>query len=121
MRAKKEKNEIKVDENSPEFLSFKNLFKNNKSKDGKSFILSTTSSSIAYETVASPPHYEITLNLFPNISLSKFLEIAKEIYKKANVDVFDVPDYYDTHYTEYTFEISFIELYRIYLKNIEFI
>ncbi len=118
MRSKKENNEIRVDEKSPEFLSFKNLFKNKKSKDGKSFYYSSTSSSIADETIAEPPHYQLTLMLFEDLSSSKFLEIAKEIYNKANVDMCEIPDYYDTHYPEYTFEISFIELYKIYLKHI---
>lgn len=109
--------EIPVDTKSAEFVSFKDLFKNNFSKNKKSFYMEATSSCIADVAVASPPHYEITLTLFPEISLPKFLEIAKEIYDKGQSAIDEIQDYYDTHYPEYSFQIGFEDLYRIYLKH----
>lgn len=116
MRHKKVK-EIEVDEKSKEFLNFKDKFKHRISKDKKSYYMAETSSSIADTAVAKPPHYEITLELFPNSSLTDFLSIAEEIYNKGQSYMDEIQDYYDTHYPEYSFQINFVDLYRIYLKH----
>lgn len=113
--------EVPVDQKSPEFLSFKEILKSvtmaSVSKDKKSIHVSTTGCDIAHSIVAMPPHFEMTKLLFPAVSVDKFIEIASEIYKKGHADVDEVPDYYDTHYFEYTFDIDFVDLYRIYLKH----
>jgi len=116
MRQKKVK-EVEVDEKSKEFIAFKEQFKYRMGKDKKSFYMSETSSSIADTAVAKPPHYEITLALFPKSSLTDFLVIAEEIYNKGQSYMDEIQDYYDTHYPEYSFQISFVDLYRIYLKH----
>jgi hypothetical protein len=115
---KKKVKEIEVDEKSPDFIAFVKQFNYRMSKDKKYFYMKVTSSSIADEAVAKPPHYEITLVLFPDSSLAKFLEIAEEIYNKGQACIDEVQDYYDTHYPEYNFTIKFVDLYRIYLKHI---
>lgn len=114
---KKKLKEMVVDHKSPDFIAFVKQFDYRKSKDKKSFYMEATSSSIADEAVAKPPHYEIALLLFPDSSLTKFLEIAEEIYSKGQACIDEIQDYYDTHYTEYTFTIKFVDLYRIYLKH----
>lgn len=109
--------EVEVDQSSAEFVTFKEKFSHRTSKDQKSYYMSETSSSIADTAVAKPPHYEITLELFPNSSLTDFLAIAEEIYNKGQSYIDEIPDYYDTHYPEYSFQINFVDLYRIYLKH----
>lgn len=113
--------EVPVDQKSPEFLSFKEILKSvtmsRVSKDKKSIQVSTSGSDIAHSIVAMPPHFEMVKLLFPSISVDKFIEIASEIYKKGHSDVDEIADYYDTHYFEYTFDINFVDLYRIYLKH----
>lgn len=109
--------EPNIDQESPDFIAFVDQFNYRISKDKKSFYMEATSSSIADEAVAKPPHYEITLVLFPDSSLVKFLEIAEEIYNKGQACMDEVHDYYDTHYPEYNFTINFVDLYKIYLKH----
>lgn len=53
-------------------------------KDEKSFYMSETSSSIADTAVAKPPHYEITLALFPNSSLTDFWQLPKKFTTKVS-------------------------------------
>lgn len=113
--------EVPVDQKTSEFLSFKESLKSvtmaSVSKNKKSIHVSTSGSDIAHSIVAMPPHFEMTKLLFPAVSVDKFIEIAAEIYKKGHSDVDEIPDYYDTHYFEYTFDIDFVDLYRIYLKH----
>lgn len=114
---KKKVKEIEVDEKSPEFVAFKKLFNYRASSDKKSFVVTSTGSSIADEVVEQPPHYEISLVLFPDLPAHKFVEIAEEIYNKGQSCMDETNDYYDTHYPEYSFTINFVDLYRIYLKH----
>lgn len=114
---KKKVKEIEVDEKSPEFVAFKKLFNYRASSDKKSFVVTSTGSCISDEVVAQPPHYEIALVLFPDVTVQTFVDIAEEIYNKGHSCLDEVPDYYDTHYQEYTFKIDFVDLYRIYLKH----
>lgn len=107
----------KIDQKSPEYLNFVKQFNYRRSKDKKSFVLTSSGSSIPYEATEKPAHYEITLALFPDVSVSKFMEIAQEIYNKANSDIDTVKDFYDTSYAVYSFEIKFVDLYEIYLKH----
>lgn len=67
----------------------------------------------------SKHHYpfKTQYDLFPDVSVSKFMEIAQEIYNKANSDIETIKDFYDTSYADYSFEIKFVDLYEIYLKH----
>lgn len=111
------KKEIEIDEKSPEFVAFKKLFNYRASPDKKSFIVTSTSSCISDEVVAEPPHYEIAFVLFPEASAKDMIAFANEVYAKAQTYLDDVQDFYETHYPEYTFDINFVDLYRIYLKH----
>jgi hypothetical protein len=114
---KKKVKEPDIDQKSPDFIAFVKQFNYRMNKDKKSFYMEATSSCIADEAVAKPPHYEITLVLFPDSSLTTFLAIAEEIYNKGQSCMDEIHDYYDTHYPEYSFQITFVDLYRIYLKH----
>lgn len=114
---KKKVKEIEIDEKSPEFVAFKKLFNYRASPDKKSFIVTSTSSCISDEVVAEPPHYEIAFVLFPEASAKDMIAFANEVYAKAQTYLDDVQDFYETHYPEYTFDINFVDLYRIYLKH----
>ena len=114
---KKKVKEIEIDEKSSEFVAFKKLFNYRASPDKKSFIVTSTSSCISDEVVAEPPHYEIAFILFPEASAKDMIAFANEVYAKAQTYLDDVQDFYETHYPEYTFDINFVDLYRIYLKH----
>lgn len=114
---KKKVKEIEVDEKSADFLAFKALFNYRASSDKKSFVVTSTGSCISDEVVAEPPHYEIAFILFPDASAKDMIDFAKEIYAKGQSYLDDVQDFYETHYPEYTFDINFVDLYRIYLKH----
>jgi len=105
------------DQKSPDFIAFKNRFKNRFSTKGDSFHYEQDGCSIAADTVESPPHQAIVLELFPDITLSKFLEISKEIFAAGQSDLVEIADYYETHFSQYSFNIKFTTLYEIYLKH----
>lgn len=114
---KKKVKEIEVDENSADFLAFKALFNYRASTDKKSFVVTSTGSCITDEVVAEPPHYEIAFVLFPDASAKDMIAFANEVYARAQTYLDEVQDFYETHYPEYTFNINFVDLYRIYLKH----
>lgn len=114
----------KVNKKSPDFIRFCDKIKNDADIPGVfdkkklTYNYVDTGVSIAESTVANPPHQLLTLKLFPDLTLDKFLEISKEIYLAAKVDIGDERDFDDTHYTHYEFTIKLVDLYAIWANHV---